>query len=62
VVALLTDVISPVRFGILVVEVAVPVSVPTKVVAVTIPDALIPDAFIVTPLPTTILVSIVAVP
>ena len=35
VVALLTDVISPVKFGILVVEVAVPVNAPTNVVAVT---------------------------
>ena len=33
----LTDVISPVRLGILVVEVAVPVNAPTNVVAVTIP-------------------------
>jgi len=37
VVALLTEVISPVRFGILVVDVAVPVSAPTNVVAVIIP-------------------------
>jgi len=58
VVALLTEVISPVKFGILVVDVAVPVSVPTNVDAVIIPDALIPDALIVTPLPTTILVAV----
>jgi hypothetical protein len=36
----LTDVISPVRLGILVVEVAVPVSAPTNVVAVTTPVTL----------------------
>ena len=42
VVAVLTEVMSPVRFGILVVDVAVPVTLPTKPeVAVTIPDALI---------------------
>ena len=40
-VVVLLDVIAPVRFGILVVEVAVPVNAPTNVVAVTIPEALI---------------------
>jgi len=40
VVALLTEVISPVRLGILVVDVAVPVSAPTNVVAVIIPEEL----------------------
>jgi hypothetical protein len=60
VVALLTEVISPVKFGILVVDVAVPVRAPTNVVAVMIPDALIPDALIVTPEPTTILVAVAA--
>jgi len=46
VVALLSEVISPVRFGILVVDVAVPVRFPTKPeVAVTMPDALILVAF-----------------
>ena len=40
---------------------AVPVSAPTNVVAVIIPaDAIIPDALIVTPLPTTILVAVAA--
>ena len=34
---MLTDVIAPVRLGILVVVVAVPVSAPTNVVAVTTP-------------------------
>jgi hypothetical protein len=37
VVVVLTELISPVRFGILVVDVAVPVRGPTKVVAVTTP-------------------------
>ena len=42
VVAVLTEVMSPVRFGILVVDVAVPVTLPTKPeVAVTTPEALI---------------------
>ena len=40
-VVVLTDVIAPVKLGILVVEVAVPVSAPTNVVAVTIPDEFI---------------------
>ena len=59
VVAVPTDVIAPVKFGILVVDDAVPVSEPTKLDAVTIPaDAIIPDALMVTPLPTTTLVVI----
>jgi hypothetical protein len=37
VVVVLTELISPVKFGILVVEVAVPVTAPTNVVAVIIP-------------------------
>ena len=43
-VAVLLDVIAPVKFGILVVVVAVPVSAPTNVVAVAIPvsDKLLP--------------------
>jgi hypothetical protein len=41
VVVVLTELISPVRLGILVVDVAVPVSAPTNVVAVTIPETLI---------------------
>ena len=45
-VVVLLDVIAPVRFGILVAVVAVPVSDPTKLVAVTIPP------LIVTPVPT----------
>ena len=40
VVVVLFDVMSPVRFGILVVDVAVPVRAPTNVVAVTTPEAL----------------------
>jgi hypothetical protein len=41
VVVVLTELISPVRFGILVVDDAVPVTAPTNVVAVTIPETLI---------------------
>ena len=40
-VVVLLDVIAPVRFGMLVVDVAVPVSPPTKVVAVTIPPLIV---------------------
>ena len=45
-VVVLTDVIAPVKLGILVVVVAAPVSAPTKEVAVMIPDALMFDAFV----------------
>jgi hypothetical protein len=41
VVTVFEELISPVRLGILVVDVAVPVSAPTNVVAVTIPETLI---------------------